>query len=253
MSDFARLSGEVFLHLGEGELAGRDQLFIAHNAVRWGLRTGTKSSKPHVGDLFSEVLHESSRQLTNRSKRKKHPFVGLVEYLRHCRIDGRQPDEDPLVSCDLAHRSATAKITGGQQKEQDGEPAEHHLKGPIQLERADEHISGEYAPEDEEPGKGRLARGGSRTGTIEDRWEEPDAGQGEPEETVRGEGQRTEGVVLPPLHDPGDDLGHTAIEDAHGEDHGVELEEAGVMEVEEDGGETEAHEPQGRRVRIGVQ
>ena len=44
-----------------------------------------------------------------------------------------------------------------------------------------------------------------------------------------------------------------AVEDAHGQDHGVELEEAGVVDVEKDGGEAEPHEPQRGRVGVGVE
>ncbi len=59
ISDFARLAGEVLLYLGQSELAGRDQFFVADHAVRGGLRADPKRLQPHVGDLFTEVLDEA--------------------------------------------------------------------------------------------------------------------------------------------------------------------------------------------------
>ena len=121
---------------------------------------------------------------------------------------------------------------------------EHDLQRAVDAQRADEHEAGEDAPGHEVPAHGHVV-GAVHAHPL---GEDDEADQREPEEAVGQERGHAEGAVLLPLHDAGDDLGDAAVEDAHGEDHGVHLVEPGVVDVQQDGRHAERHEAEGAGV-----
>src|SRR5665647_3471277 len=135
---------------------------------------------------------------------------------------------------------AAGEVAEGEQGEQNGQREEGSLQGAIDAQGGHEHQAGEDAPGDQIPSHCRLAR----CVDAHPFWEGDEAHQGQPEEPVAQECRHAEGAVLLPLHDPRYDLCDAAVEDSHGEDHGVHLEDAGVVDVQQDGGHAERHETQ---------
>ena len=72
--------------------------------------------------------------------------------------------------------------------------------------------------------------------------------QRQPEEPVRYECRHPERIVLLRFQDARDDLGRPAIAEPHGQDHCVHAKEAGIVQIEQDGGHSECEKPQRSRI-----
>ena len=109
---------------------------------------------------------------------------------------------------------------------------------PVLVERGQEHVGREHAPQEQIPAQEILV------GLTE----LDDGDQRQPEESVAGEGRQPERIPLPELHDPGDDLREPAVEQPHREDGVIEREEAGVVEIEQHRRHPETHQAERCRV-----
>jgi len=161
--------------------------------------------------------------------------------MREAGINRAEAAEDSFVTGEMFEVGARAgEIAVGEQEEQNGERGENNLERAIEPQGADEHDGGEQSPH------GQIRRhrcfvGGRAPSQF---GQDDQSHQRPPEETVGKKSGGGESVSLFPFHDAGNDLGGTAITEAHGQDHGVEFVETGVVQVEQHRGHAETEQPE---------
>lgn len=168
----------------------------------------------------------------------------LVDHGGHGQVDSAGATDDAFETGDGADQGAAGEVTGGQQEEQHGQGGEHELLGTRVVDSTYQHEQGEDTPQQQIPAHVGVRGGFGQTHGRHHQQEH----QAQPEETVGDKGGDTEGVATLVLHDTRDDLGHTAVAQAHGQDHGADGEETCVMDVQQDSGHTETHQTQRGRV-----
>ena len=162
----------------------------------------------------------------------------FVQYLGHGQVNCGAAADDAFETGQGADGGTAEEIAGRQQAEQDDQRAEHELQGFGPFQGAEEHKQREDAPHQQVPTHGKLIGGITQPQLRQQDQED----QADPEETVGGEGGQAEGVTLFEFQDAGDDLRQAAVSQTHGQDHGADRHEAGVVDVEQHCGHAKAHQ-----------
>ena len=173
---------------------------------------------------------ENSRPLYVLTQRQNLLAELFVDDLANSAVNRRQTAEDALKTGNHGDGLIVHEITDGQQEEQNGQAAEHHLGSTVVLQGADEHETGEDAPQQQVVAHGFLAGGLDAGITI---GIDPDEHQAPPEQTVSGESGAGKGVALLQLADTGDDLRQTAQSDTHSNDDDGQRQQTGIMQVQD--------------------
>lgn len=165
------------------------------------------------------------------------PSVLFVEDFGHSQIACRSSADDTLEACNSAYEVAAAEVADCEQEEKHRQGTENELEHFVAFESACKHEQREQSPHNQIPGHESV---GSWFGPAQ--FGHDDKGhQSQPEQSVGSEGGGTECVTFLELHDPGDYLGYTAVENAHGEDHGTDGIKSCIVDIEQDSGHAESH------------
>lgn len=167
----------------------------------------------------------------------------VVDDLRHPGVDGRGTAEQPDPSSHCMDNGTFGKITDTQQNKEERQRKENQLRRPVVLECANKHERGENAPEQEIETHALAIGFADVTKRIGH-----DGHEGPPEQAVSRECRSAERVVLPELHDSRDDLGGPAQTNAHGQNDGRHGNNAGIVQVEQQGGHPKAQQAERRGI-----
>lgn len=167
------------------------------------------------------------------AQRQNNSAIHGVYDLRKAGVERQTTGDDTAATGSEFHLVTEGDIAGGQnevfssQKEEQREYAGH---GDLQYttcnQRGDEHEEGENTPQGAEPAHGDI---GGR-GKTEVFGAENDC-QHQPEKAVSAKYGRAENVVFLPFQVAYQYLGQTTHEDGHADDHGIDGEQADVVQV----------------------
>jgi hypothetical protein len=174
--------------------------------------------------------------------------VDLVEDLRQPGIYSREAAEYALNTRESLDSGIFGDIAQRQKEEQDCQCPEYNLQGAVETESPDKHDSGEDPPDCQISGHREIIGGGPPT----DLRENQQRYQAHPEQAVRCESRGAERISLFPFHAAGDYLRQPAEKEAHAEYHGIEREEAGVMQVKQYGGHAKSQQAKWRGIGGGI-
>lgn len=168
---------------------------------------------------------------------------GLFQHLGHCEVDRGASADDPFPSGNRSDNGRTGPVAERQQQEEDPQREEDELQHPVLAEGAQPHKEGEEPPHKEVPAHIGLGGGDALGNAHIGKY--PEGHQREPEEAVGGKGGHPEGVAFAEFEDAGDHLRDAAVKDPHRKHHPGDGKKARVVDVQEHGGHTEAHQAEG--------
>ena len=164
----------------------------------------------------------------------------FVDNFRHGKVECGSSADDAFPSGNGADEMIACKVANCKQEEKYGQGKEDELQHLVSLESAKEHKHGEESPHDQVPAHERMWSGVGETHLGHDNQGD----QSQPEQPVGCKGGGSEGVALLEFHNTGDNLGDTAVEDAHGQNHGTDGEKSCIVDIQQDGGHAESHQAQ---------